>query len=47
MKQELIAIREEKDIVYDVSELKTHKKILIDEIEKIKKEKSKGKKVLK
>ncbi|GFO72835.1 hypothetical protein BJAS_P3359 [Bathymodiolus japonicus methanotrophic gill symbiont] len=46
MKQELIAIREEKDIVYNVSELKTHKKILMDEIEKIKKEKSKAENLL-
>lgn len=42
MKQELISMREEKKIVYDVSELKTHKKILNDDIELLKADKSKA-----
>jgi len=40
MKQELQSIRQEKNIVYDVSELKTHKKILNDDIEQLKADKS-------
>lgn len=42
MKKEIISIREERDIIYDVSELKTHKKILNDEIEQLKTDKSKA-----